>query len=222
MARPSSDGCPTASGLGPSRESTCVGPHRPVGFASDRPRGPRLPLLLLARAAHDDWICFDTRCEVVCRHESRGSALPRRDRCFFFESTGCGRRCRPRHGVAWGRHVVLVCLARARFGGSAFPFVGRPRSVGSRRRWASDSLDASSGSLVHPGSSKLKWLRAKGPAVGRACFSIGAAVCGGLLPHSGQNTHRLRLSSEAALPKGPRRVALLSLRKGATRRFPSG
>ena len=210
MARPSSDGCPTASGLGPSRESTCVGPHRPVGFASDRPRGPRLPLLLLARAAHDDWICFDTRCEVVCRHESRGSALPRRDRSFLFESTGCGRRCRPRHGVAWGRHVVLVCLARARFGGSAFPFVGRCRSVGSRRRWASDSLDASSGSLVHPGSSKLKWLRAKGPAGGRACFSIGAAVCGGLLPHSGQNTHRLRLSSEAALPKGPRRVALLS------------
>ena len=140
----------------------------------------------------------------------------------FFESTGCGRRCRPRHGVAWGRHVVLVCLARARFGGSALPFVGRPRSVGSRRRWASDSLDASSGSLVHPGSSKLKWLRAKGPAGGRACFSIGAAVCGGLLPHSGQNTHRLRLSSEAALPKGPRRVALLSLRKGAARRFPSG
>lgn len=139
----------------------------------------------------------------------------------FFENIGCGRRCRPRHGVAWGRHVVLVCLARARFGGSAFSFVGRPRSVGSRRRWASDSLDASSGSLVHPGSSKLKWLRAKGPAGGRACLDRR----GGL--RRLVTTFRAKHPPVAALFGGRVAEGASSRgasfgRKSATRRFPSG
>ena len=132
MARPSSDGCPTASGLGPSRESTCVGPHRPVGFASDRPRGPRLPLLLLARAAHDDWICFDTRCEVVCRHESRGSALPRRDRSFLRKHwVRPAVSPTPRGGLGEARRACLPCARALRWVGPSF------RGKASIRRLAS-------------------------------------------------------------------------------------
>lgn len=223
MARPSSDGCPTASGLGPSRESTCVGPHRPVGFASDRPRGPRLPLLLLARAAHDDWICFDTRCEVVCRHESRGSALPRRDRCFFFRKHWLRPAVSPtpRGGLGEARRACLPCARALRWVGLSF------RGKASIRRLASPLGVRLAGRVLRflgPSREFKAEMAASERPRGRPrlFFSIGAAVCGGLLPHSGQNTHRLRLSSEAALPKGPRRVALLSLRKGATRRFPSG
>ena len=127
----------------------------------------------------------------------------------------------PRGGLGEARRACLPCARALRWVGLSF------RGKASIRRLASPLGVRLAGRVLRflgPSREFKAEMAASERPRGRPrlFFSIGAAVCGGLLPHSGQNTHRLRLSSEAALPKGPRRVALLSLRKGATRRFPSG
>ena len=105
------------------------------------------------------------------------------------------------HATGWPGGGISCLLASAhciRFDADFRSGVGSIRVCA----LAVDSLEVSSGSLVHPGSSKLKWLRAKGPTGLSACFWIGGPVGGGLLPHSGKYTHRSRPSSEGCNAEG--------------------